>query len=101
MPRGPICASQRSSRFGSTLLTVGRNVLSEEPSFILMVMRDPGRSSPDALRMNGFQDGNPLKSVSCCHIRSGGASMSSADASLFILPEPVRQPLCEAEPAPD
>src|SRR5712692_5073888 len=69
--------SHRSSRFGRTALTVGRNRIGRVPVAPMSTSsREPTCIFPWIRRMNGFHSGNLSKSVRTSHTRSTGASLS-------------------------
>src|SRR2546428_13077103 len=81
-PRRP---SHRSSRFGMTALTVGRNRIGRVPVAPMSTSsREPTCILPWIRRMNGFHSGNLSKSVRISHTRSTGASISTSVRSSNI-----------------
>src|SRR5947208_1283711 len=85
--------SHRSSRLGTTLRTFGRNRIGRVPEAPRRTSsREPSTAFPRMLRMNGFQSGNDSKSVSTCHTRSTGPSISvSVRNSSIALSEQTRR----------
>src|SRR3989454_7455354 len=81
-PRRP---SHRSSRFGMTALTVGRNRIGRVPVAPMSTSsREPTCILPWICRMNGFHSGNLSKSVRTSHTRSTGASIPTSVRSSNI-----------------
>src|SRR2546422_1960421 len=81
-PRRP---SHRSSRFGMTALTVGRNRIGRVPVAPMSTSsREPTCILPWTRRMNGFHSGNLSKSVRTSHTRSTVASISTSVRSSNI-----------------
>src|ERR671913_439631 len=67
---------QRSSSWGRETSTVGRKRMLDLPGGMIWTLRRaPSRNGPLMERMNGFQAGKALKSVSTCHTREGGAEI--------------------------
>src|SRR3989442_12234989 len=81
--------SHRSSRFGTTFVTVGRNRIPRVPDAPRNTSsREPTCAFPRIRRMNGFQSGNRSKSVRTSHTLSAGASISmSVRSSNIVLAE--------------
>src|SRR2546425_245095 len=73
----PSRPSQRSSRFGTTAFTVGRNRIGRVPDAPRRTSsREPTCALPWIRRMNGFQSGNLSKSIRTAHTSSACASIS-------------------------
>src|SRR5436309_10602004 len=77
--------SHRSSRFGTTFVTMGRNRIPRVPDAPRNTSsREPTCAFPRIRRMNGFQSGNRSKSVRTSHTRSTGASITMSVRSSNI-----------------